>query len=187
VRGLAETAATATKNGAAALDARDHARALFRLAHRAGCADLADFYFELYAALDGLARRAGAIALPDAQSAGALARGARTLLRGVLAPLQLTRAPPGGQAGLQLDALRRGSSLAFGPYCLTTERPPTRPLLAPDGLLVGVLLFGLALLALGIYRVSGDEAVIQASLLDRLAGAAGSPGAGPAAPGGGAS
>jgi hypothetical protein len=160
VQGLAAAAGSVVSNRAAVLDARDRAGALYRLAVRHGLRGAVDFYHEFYAALDDLARRSGAVALPEEQVAAA--RVVRALLRLALAPFRLAARPLRTDQAVDVAALRRGR-LAVGLYDLA-ERPAGRRLLPPAALLSGALLFGLVFLGLGLYYTGPNEVVVRVPL-----------------------
>ncbi len=160
VREFVAAAGTAAKDPAAVLDGRDRARALHRLAVRYGLRGAVDFYYELYAALDDLAQRTGAVALPEEQVAAV--RVARALVGLVLAPFRLATRPLRTDGTLDAAALRRGR-LAVGVYDLT-GRPTGRRLLPPAALLSGAAIFGLAFLLLGLYQTGPNEVVVRVPL-----------------------
>lgn len=160
VQEFAAAAGAVASNPAAVLDARDQARALYRLAVRYGLRGAVDFYYELSAALDELARRSGAVALPGEQVAAA--RVVRALLRLALAPFRLAARPLRTDGVLDAVALRRGR-LAVGVYDLAA-RPAGRRLLPPAAFFSGAVIFGLAFLLLGLYQTGRDEVVVRVPL-----------------------
>lgn len=160
VQEFAAAAGAAARDPAALLDARDRARALYRLAVRYGLRGAVDFYYELYAALDDLAQRSGTAALPGEQPAAA--RVVRTLVGMALAPLRLATRPLRTDGALDIEALRRGR-LAVGVYDLAA-RPAGRRLLPPAAFLSGAVIFGLAFLLLGLYQTGRDEVVVRVPL-----------------------
>jgi hypothetical protein len=159
-REFAVAAGAALKDPLALLAARDHARALYRLSMRSALYGIADFYHELYAGLDALARHSGAVALPEEQAPAV--RTVRTLARLLTAPFRFLTRPLRTDQAVDVAALRRGR-LAVGLYDLA-ERPAGRRLLPPAALLSGALLFGLVFLGLGLYYTGPNEVVVRVPL-----------------------